>query len=173
MSRHTVLNLVLGAVAAVLVATLVYLEATDDAADATTTTTSTTTSTTSTTTTLPPDTTTTTSTTTSTTSTTTTIAPYPRQAYQLLVVNGSSVGGRLDPTIGLLRLAGYEDLRGVSGAVRTPTTTVYYLGDAFIGAAARLAEDVGVDPTSIAPWDEAPPIPAVGDAQLIVYLGGV
>ena len=170
MSRHTVLNLVLGAVAAVLVATLVYLEATDDTADATTTTTSTTTSTTSTTTTLPPDTTTTTSTT---TSTTTTIAPYPRQAYQLLVVNGSSVGGRLDPTIGLLRLAGYEDLRGVSGAVRTPTTTVYYIGDAFIGAAARLAEDVGVDPASIAPWDEAPPIPAVGDAQLIVYLGGV
>lgn len=170
MSRHAVLNLVLGTIAAVLVGTLVYLEATDDAAGATTTTTTSTTTTT-TSTTLPP-TTTTTSTTTSTT-TTTTIAPYPRQAYQLLVVNGSSVGGRLGPTIDLLRLAGYEDLRGVSGAVRTPTTTVYYIGDAFIGAAARLAEDMGVAPTSIAPWDDAPPIPALGDAQLIVYLGGV
>jgi hypothetical protein len=90
----------------------------------------------------------------------------------LLVVNGSNRGERLEPTIGLLRLVGYENIRGAAGAVLTPDTTIYYLDDLFRGAAERLADDLDLPLEQLALLSEAPPIAALGNAQLVIYLGG-
>jgi hypothetical protein len=177
-SRITVLNIVLAVLVVALISVLVVLETTDDSAATTTTTTSTTTTTTTTTTTLPPtttssSTTSSTSSTTSTSTTTTEPAPlFPRSAYRLLVVNGSSAGSRLQPTIDLIRLSGYEQLRGTAGAVLTTETSIYYLDERFRGAAERLADDLGIPDERVEPFIAAPPIAARGDAQLVVYLGG-
>lgn len=178
-SRAAVLNIVLAVLAASIVVTVVYLETSGEDAAATTTTSTTTTSTTTTTTIAPtttssPSTTSTsTSTTTSTTTTTVEQLPlFPRENYALLVVNGSSQGARLDPTIGLLRLVGYANIRGAAGAVLTPESSIYYLEEPFRDAAVRLADDVGMSLDQLALFSESPPIAARGDAQLIIYLGG-
>jgi hypothetical protein len=97
---------------------------------------------------------------------------FPRELYSLLVVNGSSQGERLGPAIFLLEAAGYANVRGVAGAVLTPDTAVYYLGEPLRSAAERLADDVGVPLERVAPFGDGPPVAARGDAQLILYLGG-
>jgi hypothetical protein len=175
-SRSIILKIVIAVLAIALVGAVVYLETSGEEAAATTTTTSTTTTTATiapTTTSSPPTTSTSTTSTTSTTTTTTEPAPmFPRGAYALLVVNGSSQGERLEPTIGLLRLVGYENIRGAAGAVLTPDTTVYYSEDLFQSAAGRLADDLGLSPDQIAPFADAPPIAALANAQLVIYLGG-
>lgn len=176
MSRIVAVNLALGALAAVLVGTLVYLESQDEPTPTTTTTTtSTTTTTVAPTTTVPPTTTsTTTTTTTSTTSTipTTTLPPFPRGFIDVVVVNGSSVGERLDPMIATLREAGYVIVRGLVGAVQTAETKVYFLDETFRAAAEVLALDAGLTVDDIAPLADAPPIPGRATAQLVLYLGG-
>ncbi len=177
MSRSVILKVVIAVLVASIVGAVIYLETSGDGAAATTTTSTTTTATTTTiapTTTVAPTTTSTTSTsTTSTTTTTTEPKPlFPRAAYALLVVNGSNRGERLEPTIGLLRLVGYENIRGAAGAVLTPDTTIYYLDDLFRGAAERLADDLDLPLEQLALLSEAPPIAALGNAQLVIYLGG-
>lgn len=97
---------------------------------------------------------------------------FPRAAYALLVVNASNQGERLEPTIGLLRLVGYENIRGAAGAVLTPDTKIYYLDDLFRGAAERLADDIELPLDRVLPLSEAPPIAALANAQLVIYLGG-
>jgi hypothetical protein len=175
-SRSIILKVVIAVLVASIVGAVIYLETSGDEAAATTTTSTTTTTTTTIapTTTVAPTTTSTTSTsTTSTTTTTTEPEPlFPRAAYALLVVNGSSRGERLEPTIGLLRLVGYENIRGAAGAVLTPDTTIYYLDDPFRGAAERLADDLDLPLEQLALFSEAPPIAALGNAQLVIYLGG-
>lgn len=175
-SRSIILKVVIAVLVASIVGAVIYLETSGDEAAATTTTSTTTTTTTTIapTTTVAPTTTSTTSTsTTSTTTTTTEPEPlFPRAAYALLVVNGSSRGERLEPTIGLLRLVGYENIRGAAGAVLTPDTTIYYLDDPFRGAAERLADDLDLPLQQLALFSEAPPIAALGNAQLVIYLGG-
>lgn len=181
-SRAVLLNVVLAAIVVALVGVLVVIETSEQSA-ATTTSTSTTTTTLppTTTTTLPPTTTTTqppttTSSTTTTTirATTTTEPPplFPRAAYRVLVVNGSSTGERLEPTMDLIGLSGYELLRGTAGAVFTTETWIYYLDERFRGAAERLADDLGIPEERLGSFDDAPPIAALGDAQMVVYLGG-
>lgn len=178
MSRQALLNVALSIVVVVLVGAVIYLEQQEAAAPAPTTTTTTST-------TVPPTTTTsttTTSTTTSTTSTTsttttstlppTTLPPPPRGFIDVVVVNGSTAGERLEPTIGLLRAVGYNILRGLVGAVQTPDTKVYYLDETFVGAAEVLALDVGLTLDDVAPLEEAPPISGLATAQLVLYLGG-
>jgi hypothetical protein len=176
-SRSIILKVVIAVLVASIVGAVIYLETSGDEAAATTTTSTTTTTTTtiSPTTTVAPTTTSTTSTSTTSTTTTTTTEPeplFPRAAYALLVVNGSSRGERLEPTIGLLRLVGYENIRGAAGAVLTPDTTIYYLDDPFRGAAERLADDLDLPLEQLALFSEAPPIAALGNAQLVIYLGG-
>jgi hypothetical protein len=175
-SRSIILKVVIAVLAVALVGTVVYLEtAGEDAAATTTTTSTTTTTTTIAPTTTAPTTTTSTSTTSTTSTTTTTTEPvplFPRGAYALLVVNGSNQGERLAPTMGLLELAGYENLRGAAGAVLTPDTTIYYSEDLFRGAAERLADDIGLSLERVLSIEDAPPIAALANAQLVVYLGG-
>jgi len=90
----------------------------------------------------------------------------------LLVVNGSTQGERLTPTIDLLHLAGYEDVRGVAGAVLTTQTAIYMLGEPLRSAAERLADDIDLPHDRIGLFSDGPPVAARGDAQLILYLGG-
>ncbi len=171
MSRQTIVNLALGVLVVVLVGTVFLLETRASAPATTTTTTTIPPTTTSTTTT----TTTTTSTTTTTTTTTippTTLPPPPRSFIDVVVVNGSTAGERLEPTIGQLRDTGYVILRGLVGAVPTPDTVVYYLDETFEGAAEVLALDVGLTVEDIALLDDAPPISGLATAQLVLYLGG-
>jgi hypothetical protein len=177
-TRSIVLKIVIAFLAVALVGTVVFLETSGDDAAATTTTSTTTSTTTTVAPTTAPATTTSTSTTsttptTSTTTTTTEPTPlFPRSAYALLVVNGSNQGARLDPTVGLLRLGGYENIRGAAGAILTPETTIYYSEDLFRGAAERLADDMGLPLDRIFPIADGPPIAALGNAQLVIYLGG-
>ena len=174
LSTHAIVNIVLAVVAVGLVGAALYLESTDAAA---TTTTTSTTTTTTTTTTIPPTTTSTTTTSTTSTTTTTTIPPTtvpppPRDFLPMLVVNGSNVGERLDPMIELLRELGYEEIRGVTGAVLAPTTKIYVAEDDFRNAGDVLAIDIGLTPDDVLLFDDAPPVAGIGNALMILYLGG-
>ena len=166
MNRSTIVNIAVALGIAALIAAVFVFESRNEMTPATTTTTSTTTS-------LPTTTTTTTSTTTTTTTTSTTsttIEPLQRDAYAVVVVNGSTVGERLEPTVQQLIELGYTDVRGLVGAVRTVETVIYYAdGDANAGARMRADLELDVD---LAPLGEAPPVAGRNDAQLMQYLGG-
>ncbi|MFK7917850.1 MAG: hypothetical protein AB8G14_07215 [Ilumatobacter sp.] len=176
MSKTTALNIILGVLVAGLLATLVYQETSDAEPVVTTTTTSTTTTVAETTTTTTTTSTTTIPETTSTSSTTavptTLVAPTERFFTGVLVVNGTSAGERIPPVVARLNDAGYIDVRGVVGAVPAQQTTLYYLEE-FIGEAQVVAQDLGFELTdvSILPASEAPPVPGIGVAKVIVYLG--
>jgi cytoskeletal protein RodZ len=176
MSRRSVLNMILGALAVGLVSVVVYLEATDATSAAATTTSSTTT-------TLPPTTTSTTSTTststtsTSTTSTTstlppTTLPPPERGLVPVVVTSASLSGERVGPTAYLLSVTGWTDVRGVNGAV-TVSATVVYFADGLQNAAELMAVDLQIPVTSVAPLATAPPVAGLGNAGLLVYLAPV
>ena len=96
--------------------------------------------------------------------------PLQRSLYAVIVVNGSTAGERLAPTIDQLVEAGYANLRGLVGAVRTTETVIYYI-DGAAGSADRLRTDLGLD-VDIVPLEQAPPVAGRNDAQLILYLGG-
>jgi len=100
----------------------------------------------------------------------TTIEPLPRDAYAVVVVNGSTAGERLEPTVDLLIELGYTDVRGLVGAVRTVETVIHY-ADGDVNAADRMRADLELD-VDLAPLDEAPPVAGRDDAQLMLYLGG-
>ncbi len=175
MSRSTIINAVVAGLIVAIIAVVFVLESRGEGTPATTTTSSTTT-------TVAPATSTTTTTSTSTTTTTvattttTTIepleleVPFPRELYSVVVVNGSTVGERLGPTVDQLTDLGYTKARGLVGAVRTTNTVIYYVETA-PGAADRLRTDLGLD-VEILPLGEAPPVAGRNDAQLILYLGG-
>lgn len=90
----------------------------------------------------------------------------------MIVVNGSSSGERLAPTVEALEALGYEGVRGLVGAVQATETVVYYQFDGQQSAADRLRVDLGLDSVRIAPFEEAPPVAGRNDAQVILYLGG-
>jgi hypothetical protein len=167
------LNITLGLIAASLIGTLIYLETSDESAATTTTTTTTvppTTTTTTTTTTVPP--TTTTTTTTTTTVPPSTEAPIEPFFVRVIIVNGSTVGERLEPTVAALRDNGYTDVRGVVGAVQTPRTVVYVIDEGWLAEGEAVAAQLGLGDVDIELYDDAPPVSGVGEAQVMVYLGG-
>ena len=88
------------------------------------------------------------------------------------MVNGTPSGERLAPMIQRLRDLGYDDIRGLVGAVQTPETVIYYRFEVMEPAADRLRADLGLDNVRIALFDEAPPVAGRNDAQLMLYLGG-
>ena len=81
------------------------------------------------------------------------------------------MGERLAPVIARLQELGYSDVRGLVGAVQTVGTVIYYQFDGQQSAADRIRADLELD-VAIAPFDDAPPVAGLSDAQLIVYLGG-
>ena len=173
MNRAILINAAVAVGIVALVVAVFVLEDGGAGTPATTTTTSTTTTTT-----LPATTTTTSTTTTSTTTTTSsttstvppsTEAPFPRSLFAIVVVNGSTTGERLEPTIDQLLELGYANIRGLVGSVRAQETVIYYApgGES---AADRMRADLELD-IEIAPLEEAPPVAGRNDAQLILYLG--
>lgn len=90
----------------------------------------------------------------------------------MLVVNGTSAGERLPPVVQALRDRGYLDVRGVAGGVQAPETRIYHV-DGFAAEADVVARDLGfdLDDIEILPVSEGPPIPGIGAAKVIVYLG--
>lgn len=172
MSRTFITNAILVAIIIVLATILIFMSG-DETLPPPPTTTSTTlpaTTTTSTTTTTT-STTSTTSTTTTSTIPPTTVEALPRGLWKVVVVNGSTVGERLAPTITRLQEAGYSDVRGLVGAVQTVETVIYYQFDGQQSAADRIRADLELD-VAIAPFEDAPPVAGLSDAQLIIYLGG-
>ncbi len=102
----------------------------------------------------------------------TTAAPIERFFVGVLVVNGTSAGERLDPVVQTLNDRGYLDVRGVAGAVQAQETRIYYV-DPYIAEAENVALDLGfdLDEIEILPISDAPPVPGIGVAKVIVYLG--
>jgi hypothetical protein len=181
MSKATVLNSITGLAIVALVAAIFVLEgrgsepalsATTTTSIAASTTTSTSTSTTS------PSTTTSSTTTMAASATTmstvppTTDAPFPRELWKVIVVNGTLRGERLQPSVDLLLWAGYVDVRGLVGAVGATETVIYYQFDGQQNAADRLRDDLGLGDVALRSFDEAPPVAGRNDAQLMLYLGG-
>ncbi len=197
MSRHAALNLILGALAIGLVGWVAYLETADASsapiATATTSSVSTTPSptipattipattipsptipaTTISATTIPATSTTSTSTTTSTVAPTTipptTLPPPERGVVPVVVTSASLAGERVGPTVYLLSLGGWTDVRGLNGAVQVPATVVYF-ADGFQNAAEVMAVDLQIPVTSVAPLATAPPVAGLGNAALVVYV---
>jgi hypothetical protein len=101
----------------------------------------------------------------------TTVEPLPRELWAIVVVNGTSAGERLQPAIDRLRSAGYANVRGLVGAVRTTDTVIYY-ADGALGAADRLRVDLELGDVALAPLEDAPPVAGRNDAQIMLYLGG-
>jgi hypothetical protein len=139
--------------------------------------------TTASTTTVAPTTTTTAPPTTTTTTTTSTVAPTttepvqpPLEQVQIVVTNGSGIGGIAGTTAQLLRDVGYPNVELADGQVLSPVTVIY-VADGLEPTATRLAADLRViDPGSVepivAPLAEALPIaPAFPDADIILFLG--
>jgi hypothetical protein len=181
MPKATIINSLIGlvivaAVAAVFVFDGRGSEPVLSAASTTTTsivaTTSTSTTTTSSSTTTSSTTTIAASTTTMSTVPPTTDPPLPRELWKVIVVNGTIRGERLQPTVDLLRTAGYADVRGLVGAVRATETVIYYLLDGQQSAAERLRDDIQLGDVAILSFDDAPPVAGRNDAQLMLYLGG-
>lgn len=107
--------------------------------------------------------------------TTTTVAPEPvlpeRSALSVVVANGANIGGLASRTSSDLEDLGYVNVVATDGTDIVLGTTVYF-AVGLEGSAARLAVDLGLDPTAIAPIENAPEI--TGDfpgAQLLGYLG--
>ena len=107
-----------------------------------------------------------------TTTTTTTVPPPPRDWVTVLVVNGSSLGGRLEPMAATLEELGYPPARGVAGAVQATDSKIYAASEDFRSAGERLAIDIGMRRRDVELFDDAPPVSGVGNALLILYLGG-
>ena len=59
----------------------------------------------------------------------------------MVVVNGSTAGERLEPTVAQLIELGYSDVRGLVGAVRTVETVIYY-ADGDVNAADRMRAEI-------------------------------
>jgi hypothetical protein len=198
-SRHTILNIVLAVIAATLVGAVIYLDNVNDNPAASGTLTTATTSTTlaasttdstmiPTTTIAPTDPPTTAAPATEapttvppptepppteppTTLPPTTLPPPERALVPVVVTSAGSSGERVGPTVYLLSLGGWTDIRGVNGAVPAPFTIVYYV-DGFQNAAEQMAVDMSLPLTSVAPLASAPPVSGLGNAALVVYLGG-
>ncbi len=122
------------------------------------------------TTTLPPET-----TTNATETTTTTTVPEPtlpdRSEEVVVVANAASIGGLASSTVARLEELGYVDVRATDGSDIVDTTVVYF-ADGFEASAARLAVDLGVEPTAIEPIILAPDIVGGLDGEsLLAYLG--
>lgn len=109
---------------------------------------------------------------TTTTTSTTTVPPLPeRSTVDVVVANGANIGGIASATASRLEELGYVDVRPTDGTEIVFFTIVYYVDDA-LPLAERLAADLDLPATSIAPLAEAPDI--IGDLQgesLLVYLG--
>jgi hypothetical protein len=87
------------------------------------------------------------------------------------VSSGPSNGQRLQPTAQLLAATGWTSIRPLTGS--SPLTeTVVFFADGFQSSAELLLADAGLSLTAIAPLADAPPVAGLGDAQLLVYLGG-
>jgi hypothetical protein len=182
-SGRALVNLAVGLVIVGVVGAVLYLEGANDGsggdASATVAVTDPPTSP-ATTTTLPPTTLASTTTVAATTTTvrptttlapTTTVAPPPQEFVPVVVANGSTQGERVGITLFRLSELGYSGQRGLNGSVPLPETTVFYQPDWF-PAAERLALELGLPATAIAPIETAPPVAGIDGALLMLYLGG-
>lgn len=101
----------------------------------------------------------------------TTVPPPERGTVAVVVSSGSTAGERVGPTVYLLGVTGWSNIRGLNGSTPLTDGTVYFV-DGLRNAAELLAVDLGLPATATAPIDDAPPVAGLADAQLLAYLGG-
>ena len=175
MNRQRLLIALVALIAVGLVAAVLYLESSNQAAAPATTTSTTTTTTTLPPTTLPPTTVATTTvpptTAPPTTVPPTTVPPPDRALVPVVISSGPSNGSRLATGAELIAAVGWTDIRALTGSVPLTETIVFY-AEGFQASAELLAADTGLPLTSIAPLAEAPPVAGLADARLLFYLGG-
>lgn len=177
-TRARFLTALVALIAIGVVGAVVYLERTNvsTAAEAAITTSSTTsasttsTSTTTSTTTLPP-TTLPPTTLPPTTLPPTTLPPPERSTVAVVVSSASTTGARVRPTAYVMSAVGWSDIRDLNGSIPLVDTTIFYV-DGFQNAAELFALDASLPITAVAPMTAAPPVAGLGNAQLLMYLGG-
>lgn len=101
----------------------------------------------------------------------TTVPPPERSTVAVVVSSGSTEGLRLQPTAYILSTIGWTNVRDLNGSIPLQAPVVYF-AEGFQAAAELLAVDASLPVTSIAPFAAAPPVAGLGDAQLLLYLGG-
>lgn len=65
---------------------------------------------------------------------------------------------------------GYVDVQALTGTDKVDRTSVYF-ADGFEDAARRVADDLEIDLTLVAPLATAPSVPNLGSTQVLVYVG--
>ena len=116
-------------------------------------------------------TTTTAATTTTNVTTTTTVLLPARDEISVDVANGANVGGSATRVSNNIEELGYRNVGSFDGDEIVDVTVIYAI-EGFQGAAERLAEEVGLEPDLIFPFEAAPDVPALGvSTQLLLYLG--
>ncbi|HXW39469.1 MAG TPA: LytR C-terminal domain-containing protein [Acidimicrobiales bacterium] len=102
------------------------------------------------------------------TSTTTTTRPPVN--VPVLVANGAGVNGAAAAFSARLQAAGWTTLTPTNATIDVPTSHVYYVAGQE-PAAAAVAVQLGLPPTSVAPYTTAAPVSSIGTADVIVVLG--
>lgn len=105
----------------------------------------------------------------------TTLPPLPvlpeRSELRTVAANGANVAGAATRMSEQLEGLGYVNVSPLDGTEIVDLTVVYH-ADGLELSAARLAEDLLLPPTSIAPLSTAPSVISLpADAQLLVYIG--
>jgi hypothetical protein len=105
----------------------------------------------------------------------TTVAPAPvlpeRSDVRVAVANGANIAGAAARFATLLEGIGYVDVSTLDGTGISETSVVYH-ADGLELLAARLAVDLQLPPTAIAPLATAPPVDGLAaDTQLLAYIG--
>lgn len=105
---------------------------------------------------------------------TTTTAPpttTPPAQLEVIVANGSGVGGRAKATSEVLKAVGYTAISAVDGTA-TETTTIYYIAG-FETDAAGIAQAMGLGLDRMAAMPPQPPLKSgeLGTAKALVLVG--
>ena len=102
---------------------------------------------------------------------TTTVVELPdRSTIAVTVANGAGIGGVASRTVQRLADIGYVDAAARDGLVSVETTAVYAAAD-LADVAERLANDLGLPDSVVAPLVDAPAVDTTDEPSLVVYLG--
>lgn len=106
----------------------------------------------------------------STSTTSTTVPVVDRGSVAVVVANAADVRGIAAATVDRLRVYGYSAVTAVDATDVAPFTLVYF-APGFESAAERLALDLALPATAVAPIEQVPALEDDAPAQLVLVVG--